>query len=265
MKRKGRIRFPRKTVEKRILVAVIFFLVFGFFLTCFLLTPKIALKGNLQEVVNVGSKYKEKGYKANYFKQDLNDKVVVKGKVNTKKQGVYSLYYSVKKGLFTAKAKRIVTVKDIEKPEIILKGEKDTKICPGAKYEEEGFEAKDNVDGNLTKKVKVKEEKDKITYQVKDNSGNERKVIRTIVEKDDTPPIIELVDGENVYAYQGEGYQELGYLAKDNCSGDVTKKVFITGEVDTNKLEDQILTYEVMDEYENKQEIKRVVHIMLTR
>ncbi len=262
MKRKGRIRFPRKTVEKRILVAVIFFLVFGFFLACFLLTPKITLKGNLQEVVNVGSKYKEKGYKASYFKQNLNNMVIVKGKVNTKKQGVYSLYYSVKKGPFTAKAKRIVEVKDIEKPEITLKGEKDTKICPGTKYEEEGFEAKDNVDGDLTKEVKVKDAKDKIIYQVKDKSGNERKIVRTIVEKDDTPPMIELVDGENVFAYQGEGYQEAGYQAKDNCSGDVTNKVFITGEVDTNKLEDQTLTYEVMDEYENRQEVKRVVHII---
>ena len=58
--------------------------------------PKIELKGKSEIIVNYKTDYKEKGYIASYNGKDLTKYVKVKGKVNTKKMGVYTITYEVK-------------------------------------------------------------------------------------------------------------------------------------------------------------------------
>lgn len=82
----------------------------------------------------------------------------------------------------------IQTVNVVDKmvPVITLKG-KNMTILLNHKYEEPGFEASDNYDGNLTDKVIIDNQLDntkegtyKITYTVLDSSGNKAEVVREV-------------------------------------------------------------------------------------
>ena len=81
----------------------------------------------------------------------------------------------------------IVKKEDKEKPTITLKGNETIYLNYGSGYNEPGYEAIDNCDGNITDKV----EKNgtvgssigtyKITYSVIDSSNNKTEVIRTVI------------------------------------------------------------------------------------
>ena len=84
----------------------------------------------------------------------------------------YKVSYNLKLFLWNITKTRIVNVVDSKKPEIMLVGDANLNMCPDAKFEEPGYIAVDEYDGNLTKKVKVTEKQDKIIYQVSDKSKN---------------------------------------------------------------------------------------------
>ncbi len=228
----------------------------------FVYTPKMQLKGKNVEEVNLKGRYQEKGVQAIYQGKDVSKKVKIKGKVNAKKKGVYQITYTVGEGIFTTQVTRTVIVKDMEKPKIILEGEKELHLCKKGSFKELGYHATDNIDGDLTKKVKVKKEKEKITYTVKDKEGNTTTLVRKLFYDDIEAPKIELTGGENVTVFLNEGYQELGYSAVDNCDGDITKDVKVTGNVDTSELGSYELAYEVQDSEGNKSEAKRTVRVI---
>lgn len=76
-------------------------------------------------------------------------------------------------------SKPTTTKKDIEKPEITLIGNKDITINEGSNYSDEGAKATDNIDGDITSKIKVSGNVDTnktgtytITYTVSDKAGN---------------------------------------------------------------------------------------------
>ena len=163
------------------------------------------------------------------------------------------------------------TVKDTKKPTITLFGSETVKTSLGKKYKDKGATAKDNVDGDITDKIKTtsnvdtsKEGTYKVTYTVSDKAGNtatkERTVIVTIKEedtKDTTPPII-------TFLYD-DTYQKVclndkvdtsatgvyGYTARDDVDGDITKDVKITGETKTDKIGTYTIKYSVKDKAGN--------------
>ncbi len=253
----------RKLTKKGYLLCVCFvlgILVLVFFF--FWMTPKMKMHGEEKLTINLNSKYQEKGVEAVFQGKSITKEVETEGKVNTKKEGTYKITYHVKKGLFESTLTRTVIVKDIEKPKIELVGDQKIYLCKDGTFEELGFTATDNVDGDLTKKVKRKQEKDQVIYTVKDHEGNERKVIRKLIYEDRTPPVITLTGGEITSVYLNEPYQELGYTATDNCDHDLTEKVRVSGNVDTSQLASYELTYEVVDEAGNKGTAKRTVHVV---
>jgi hypothetical protein len=65
--------------------------------------------------------------------------------------------------------------------------------------------------------------------------------------RDRKRPYIKLKGPEVYYIEQGNKFVEPGYYAKDNVDGDITKKVVISGEVNSNMLGIYILTYYVKD------------------
>lgn len=68
------------------------------------------------------------------------------------------------------------------------------------------------------------------------------------------------MNGSNqVYAFLGESFTEPGYSATDNCEGDVTDKVSITGDVDISKSGNYEVKYEVSDGSGNKSSETRTV------
>lgn len=254
----------RKQLNKNIFIWMLVgvLVVVAVILYNFLLMPRIILNGNRHVTIDYQEKYKELGYKGVYQGENITKKVKVSGKVNSKKLGKYDITYTLKHGLLTDKVTRTVEVKDKSAPEIKLVSDKTIYVCPGKKYEEEKFQAIDNYDGDLTKKVKVTKTKDLITYTVSDKAKNKTSVSRKIKYEDKEKPTINLEGGEIIYAFVGEGYVENGYSAIDNCDGDITKKVKVSGNVNTAKLGENILTYTVKDKSANEVSAKRKVLVV---
>lgn len=251
-------KIHEKTWIKYLVIGFIIFILLGTFLF-FLFMPKIELEGKEKVVLDYPNSYKEPGFKAKVLGKDITPKVTVKGKVNNKKIGEYKITYNVNYLFMKIEVERIVRIIDKEKPELVLKGEENPKVCPGKEYQEEGYEVIDNYDGDLKDKVNIKKESDEWVYTVIDSSGNETVLKRKFTYIDDNMPIIELTNSKPIYITEGNQYKEPGYKAIDKCDGDITNKVKVFGSVDTNKLGTYELTYSVVDNANNKTEVKRKV------
>ncbi len=150
--------------------------------------PTITLKGDSTYYVDLNSEYIEPGYVAyDVEQQDITDQVIVRGMVNPKQFGIYVLKYEVRdKSGNEAVVKRKVIVKDRELPTLTLKGYEAVTIYTDETYEEPGFVATDNLDGDLTNHVIVKDNIEQkpgvyqVKYQVTDSSGNTVKKTRDV-------------------------------------------------------------------------------------
>ena len=136
-----------------------------------------------------------------------------------------------------------MTVEDTVPPEIKLTTNPDHYTLPGHPYEEEGYTASDNVDGDLTDKVTHEEKDGTVTYKVSDSSGNETTVTRTIVYDDPIPPVLALKGDSEITIQAGSDYTDPGYTAEDNVDGDLTDKVSVDGSVNTYSADTYTLTY----------------------
>lgn len=65
--------------------------------------------------------------------------------------------------------------------------------------------------------------------------------------QDTIGPVLTLLGDEVMEVNFGEGYEEPGYVAFDQCEGDLTAAVKVTGRIDTFKLGEQQLIYRVSD------------------
>lgn len=237
-------------------IVVLIFIMIGLY---FLFMPRLELKGKDEVVLDYPNNYKEPGFKAKILNKDITPQVKVRGKVNDKKIGEYKIIYEVKYLFMKKNIVRIVKVIDSENPKLTLKGEENTKVCPGKEYQEEGFDAIDNYDGDLKDKVEVDKSSDKWVYKVVDSSGNKTILERKFTYVDDNMPVIELTGQSIMYITQGNQYKEPGYKASDKCDGDITNKVTISGKVNINVPGTYELIYTVIDNSNNKAEIKRKV------
>jgi len=121
-----------------------------------------------------GQPYVDEGYTASDIADgDLTAKV-------TAREDKGTVYYEVadSSGNVT-RAERKIVYKDPFPPELTLLGEREITMTAGLDYEEPGFEASDNVDGDLTDRVQVSGSVDKyhkgtytLTYTVADSYGN---------------------------------------------------------------------------------------------
>lgn len=250
-------------MNKKIIIGAIIFIVLcitAFIFYVIIPTNFELKKGNI--TIKYKEKYKEPGYKVTRFNKDYTDKIKVTGKVNSKKLGTYNITYQVKiDGINYVKTRKVKVV-DKEKPVIKLKGKTKTDVCPNRTYKEEGYKAYDNYDGNITKKVRVNKSKEKIVYTVADSSGNKREIIRKLTYQDKTKPNITLNDGETTNLQIGENYEEKGAVSKDNCDGNITKKIDISGTVDSTKAGTYEIKYKSTDKANNTSIATRVVNVL---
>ena len=188
------------------------------------------------------------------------DGFIVKGKVNTSKLGVYKMTYEVP-GLFGKVVVRTVKVRDLKKPIIDVDGSKKIYLCPGTKYKKEEVKASDNYDGDLSKKVLIEFNDEKVTYSVEDSSGNKSLVERDIVYEDVVKPIITLNGSKYDYVFLNEKYTDKGVKASDNCSGDLSSKVIVKNNVDTSKTGTYTVSYNVSDSNGNTTKEVRNVRV----
>ena len=216
--------------------------------------------------IEYGEAYSETEISATYKGSILGGQgesleLVKEGEVDTKKLGTYTVTYTAKHNDMEENITINYIVADNAKPVIELVTNKDTYTSPKDKYVEEGFTAKDNYDGDLTDKV-IREEKDGIVYYtVSDSAGNTTTVEREIVYKDAVAPVITLNGEADVKISTGEEYVEAGFVATDDCDGDISDKVVISGAVDTSKNGSYVIAYQVKDSYGNECIINRNITV----
>ena len=180
--------------------------------------------------------------------------VRTRGKVDADRVGTYRLRYTANYLWFWKTVSVKVRVVDTTKPVIRLVEDPREFILPGTEYDDPGFTAEDNVDGDLTAKVETHWEDNVLVYTVRDSSGNETTVRRTINFDDPVPPEITLVGDTEFQLLYGTEYVEPGFSAEDNADGDLTDQV-------VTAMEGEYVTYTVRDKKGNVTVVKR--HIVL--
>jgi hypothetical protein len=80
---------------------------------------------------------------------------------------------------------------------------------------------------------------------------------------DTTPPIITLLGNSSETVKIGSTYSDAGVTALDDTDGDITANVVTVNPVDTNKIADYTITYDVKDAAGNSAtEVTRLVHVI---
>ena len=146
--------------------------------------PELKLLGKKEINLSLNEKYTEPGYKI--VPNNKKYKVVIDNNIDENKTGSYEVKYSLQvKNKIINKVRKVNVIDNIS-PEITLKGSDNIKLYESSDYEEPGFIAFDNYDGDITKNVivqnDIKEEIGdyKITYIVEDSSGNKTMVTRNV-------------------------------------------------------------------------------------
>lgn len=188
-------------------------------------------------------------------------KTTLDGNLDLEKLGTYEVTYTATYKDFVLSEKRTIIVQDTSAPVINLISKPEHYTSPVGKYEEEGFSATDNYDGDLSKQVKSEEKDGIITYTVSDSSGNTATTSREIVYKDVIAPKITLKKGANLKVTIGKDFKDPGFTAEDECDGDLTDKVSVSGEVDGHKKGTYTIVYKVEDSSGNITEIERNVKV----
>ena len=226
----------------------------------------LELHGDDHVVLEYGSHYEESGASALFYGTHLlQDGVAVEvystGVVEEDKVGTYEITYHADHERWHDEKTRTVEIVDTVAPRIWLAETPGSYVLPGDYYEEEGFMARDNYDGDLTDAVQKTLLIDKIIYYVEDSSGNSARVIRDIVYYDPIPPQITLDGDTSITLAYGKKYEEPGYSAFDNCDGDLTEHVQVSGSVDSNKAGTYKLYYTVEDSFGNTDTQVRTVKV----
>lgn len=197
-----------------------------------------------------------------YREESIELEPVVTGEIDYRKVGQYTI--SVKADCRRAHKTEefVITVYDDVAPVITLKQTEGFYTLPGREYEEEGFTASDNYDGDLTDDVVRTVADGKIIYEVTDSNGNSTKVERTVFYDDPIPPRIVLKGLPEMTVERRTTFTDPGALAEDNCDGDISERISVSGTVDTTQNGDYELSYKVSDAFGNVSELCRVVHVV---
>ena len=181
--------------------------------------------------------------------------------LNEGKLGKYTITYSAELLNCQASAQREIRVIDTKAPTITLTEDPEGSLEEGVIYQEAGFTASDNYDGDLTARVVRTEEPGLVIYAVTDSSGNPAVAKRKIPLRDMVLPEIQLEGGEDYVITLGTRYEEPGFTATDNVDGDVTAMVQVEGEVDWLTAGIYPITYTVSDSCENTTVVTRNVEV----
>ena len=194
----------------------------------------MTLNGDQIVLLEYGQEYQDPGATAVVTEEGTVIPVTVSGQVDATRLGKYLLKYTAQNEGHIRTEYRYVHVIDTEVPNITLTSDPKAYTLIGEAYQEEGFSATDNYDGNLTSKVIRKEIDGVMHYTVTDSAGNTATVTRKINYVDPNAPIITLEGGEMSFILAGENYSEPGCTATDFRDGDLSADVVVSGDVDGN-------------------------------
>ena len=254
-----------KYLEDKKLLLIIFSTLLLFGILIYISEERIVLKGKMFNKIEVNSNYKDPGvYVIKNFKITKKD-INIKSNLNISKLGKYKIEYSTKVKNKKIKKTRYITVKDTMKPIIRLKGTEEEFICYNSEYKEQGYEAVDNYDNDISNKVKVTKNSNTISYKVRDSSGNYRVKIRRIKIKDIEKPDIKLIGNKEENIVINTPYNEKGVIVTDNCDKNIEKNIKKEGFVNTKKLGKYEIIYTVKDKSGNENSIKRIVNVIKSK
>ena len=243
-----------------IVVALLFLIIL--FLSLF--NININLNGSPKETIEYGDTYTEQGATAAFntpASKNVPLNVTIKGSVDSSKLGTYHIHYKAKKGIFSVQKSREVKIVDTKAPIIELNKIDGYYPKTGETYQEEGFTATDNYDGDITSKIKRTEDKNVITYTVSDSSGNKTSVQRTIEYNDGIAPTITLNGDSDITIKAGTRFEDPGCTAKDSHGNDISDSVSVSDNISTYRAGTYTITYSVTDKFGNKASIDRTVTV----
>ena len=185
MKKKRR-KLKYKNIAKLLLV-IILLIVIIIMISKGCSKPDFEVKLSIKSI-EYGEEFESSMFeKVKYKGKDITDKIEYE--FNPTKLGKNDLIVKYENKTFKYK----LNVVDTKKPSIELVGN-DVTLPINTKYEEYGYSASDNYDGDITNKVSVKNNTNsskvgeyKVEYTVKDSSGNEYKTERKVIVTDKTP------------------------------------------------------------------------------
>ena len=226
----------------------------------------VTILGDAEITLDYGQTYTEQGAEAFGYGTLLSKEptvcpVTTIGQVDAEKLGTYTIWYHASFQDAAGSASRTVTIVDREAPKITLTSDPETFTFPGQTYQEEGFAALDNYDGDLTQQVQREEKDGVVYYTVSDSSGNQTQLTRDIRYDDPVPPELTLKGEGKITITEGNSWKDPGYTATDNVDGDLTDQVTVSGEVNTSRPGTYKLTYQVADGYNNTVEQERTVTV----
>ena len=245
-----------------VIIVILCFVLLAIGLFLFVNRFKFKFSDNME--VNVNEQIDKKLVTAcygNIFKCNKAD--ISFSKLNVKKIGKYKVNVTA-----TYKKHKKTIVKEIKvvdkvAPKITVEGDTLT-VCPNQKEIDIKYSASDNYDGDITKKVVKKVNKDNIELSVSDSSKNSDVKKVSLKKEDTTQPEITLNGQAEMSILLNSGFTDPGYSAKDNCD-DVSDKVKVEGSVDTSNVGTYTLTYSVNDESGNSTSVTRKVNVYKKR
>lgn len=150
-----------------------------------LFVPLLKVKGADPLILQVNEQYQDPGVVASFRFQDYSDEVSVLNEVDIKKKGNYTITYECEK--YHQKIVRKVEVVDTKQPDIRLEGGEVVRVFENGTFQDPGFKAIDNCDGDISKQVKVEAKVDmkktgtyEVHYSVSDASGNSATAVRKV-------------------------------------------------------------------------------------
>ena len=228
----------------------------------------IRLNGETEMRLEYGDSYEEPGAElwlcGSLFWQEgvllEQPEIQIEGSISEKDLGRQELAYTAALYSLRAEAKRSVHVLDTVPPVLVLE-EPEEEYVPGTPFAEPGYTATDNHDGDVTERVVRTEKPGQLVYAVTDLSGNPAVVKRSVPGFDPQPPVITLEGGEDYRIRVGTHYEEPGYSAWDNCDGEITHKVAVTGTVRSDRPGTYQIHYTVADKSGNTDTQIRTVKV----
>lgn len=185
------------------------------------------LNGKLTVKVEVGSKYKEPGYVAtSNIKGNISENVIVTGEVDTNTVGTYELTYTLSYRGINPKLKRLVKVV-----------EKKTSSDKNDKPKEEDKPPVENPS-------KPNSGSNSNTTPAPSNPGNGGNTQPPVV-KPQGNITLKLNGDATIYLTEGSSYSDKGASAVDTNGTDVSSKISVSGQVNTNVPGTYKITYSI--------------------
>ena len=257
-----------------IIVPVLVLLIYVGLVFANIYTVDVVLAGDVEMTVEYGETFVDPGAEAVYYgsiflRDHLDIPVVTEGTVDVTRVGEYTICYSAEHDTVHGEATRTVHVVDTQPPKISLVGEATITLPIGAVYQEPGWSAWDNYNGDLTDAVAITGSVDSsvpgvytLGYSVEDSTGNVDRVKRTVIYEDVTAPELVLAAGPEMEIEFGAVFEDPGVTALDDCDGDVTQRISMEGSVDTAHPGIYLLEYTVSDVSGNTAKIQRTVRVV---